>query len=89
MSEAKVSPTGATDVVLLSDEDATTGVLERAMAWQLLQVRKLHGTPLLLIRAMWPGLVEWTRQAMLSERRALANPEDIEILACVGTADAV
>jgi hypothetical protein len=36
---------------------------------------------------MWPGLVEWTRQAMLSERGALANPEDIEIPTCVGTAD--
>lgn len=62
-------------------------VLELAMAWQLLQVRKLHGTPLLLIGAMWPGLVEWTRQAMLSEHGALANPEDIEIPTCVGTAD--
>jgi uncharacterized protein (TIGR00730 family) len=62
-------------------------LLELAMAWQLLQVRKLHGTPLVLIGAMWPGLVEWTRQAMLSERGALANPEDIEIPTCVGTAD--
>jgi hypothetical protein len=62
-------------------------LLELAMAWQLLQVRKLHGTPLVLIGAMWPGLVEWTRQTMLSERGALANPEDIEIPTCVGTVD--
>ena len=62
-------------------------LLELAMVWQLLQVRKLHGTPLILIGGMWPGLVEWTRQAMLSERGALANPEDIEIPTCVGTAD--
>jgi uncharacterized protein (TIGR00730 family) len=62
-------------------------LLELAMAWQLLQVRKLHGTPLLLIGAMWPPLVEWTRQAMLSERGALANPEDVEIPTCVGSAD--
>jgi hypothetical protein len=62
-------------------------LLELAMAWQLLQVRKLHGTPLLLIGSMWPALVEWTRQAMLSERGALANPEDIEIPTCVATVD--
>jgi uncharacterized protein (TIGR00730 family) len=62
-------------------------LLELAMAWQLLQVRKLHGTPLLLIGRMWPPLVEWTRQAMLSERGALANPEDLDIATCVGTAD--
>jgi hypothetical protein len=36
---------------------------------------------------MWPPLVEWARQAMLSEQGALANPEDIEIPTCVGTAD--
>jgi hypothetical protein len=57
------------------------------MAWQLLQVRKLLGTPLLLIGAMWPPLVEWARGAMLSERGALANPEDLDIPTCVGTAD--
>ncbi len=62
-------------------------LLELAMAWQLLQVRKLQGTPLVLIGGMWPGLVEWTRQAMLSERGTLANPEDVEIPTCVGTAD--
>jgi hypothetical protein len=62
-------------------------LLELAMAWQLLQVRKLPGTPLVLIGAMWPDLVEWTRRAMLSEGGALANPEDLEIPTCVGSAD--
>src|SRR5262249_47610560 len=51
-------------------------VLETMMIWQLLQVRHLHGTPLILVGTMWKELVEWARQHMLDPRLALVNPED-------------
>jgi uncharacterized protein (TIGR00730 family) len=54
-------------------------VLETMMIWQLLQVRHLSDTPLILVGRMWPGLVEWARSAMLSTDPTLANPEDIGI----------
>src|SRR5262249_20508312 len=57
-------------------------VLEMMMVWQLLQVRKLHDTPLLLVGEMWPGLVEWARGAMLRPDSPLASPEDFAIPVC-------
>ena len=36
-------------------------VLETMMIWQLLQVRHLQDTPLILVGKMWPGLIEWAR----------------------------
>ena len=41
-------------------------VLELLLIWQLLQVHHLQDTPLILVGKMWPGLVAWTRDAMLS-----------------------
>lgn len=65
-------------------------VLELMMVWQLLQVRKLSNTPLILIGAMWPGLVEWHRKAMLDGEVALAGEEDLAIPQCVpGAAEAI
>ena len=57
-------------------------VLELMMIWQLLQVRKLHDTPLILAGAMWPGLVEWARTSMLRPDGPLASPEDFTIPIC-------
>jgi uncharacterized protein (TIGR00730 family) len=57
-------------------------VLEMMMIWQLLQVRKLYDTPLLLVGAMWPGLVDWARKAMLRPDAPLASPEDFAIPVC-------
>ena len=34
-------------------------LLELSLAWQLLQVRKLYNTPLILVGKMWAELVEW------------------------------
>lgn len=62
-------------------------VLEAMMIWQLLQVRHLEGTPFLMVGRMWPGLVNWARQAMLSSDPPLANPEDLELPQCLATAD--
>jgi uncharacterized protein (TIGR00730 family) len=63
-------------------------VLETLMVWQLLQVRHLDNrTPLILIGKMFAELVTWAREHMLDSQFPLANPEDIEIPICVGTAD--
>ena len=62
-------------------------VLETTMIWQLLQVRHLEQTPLLLVGKMWPGLVEWVREAMLSFETPLISPEDVDIPICVANAD--
>ena len=62
-------------------------VLETMMIWQLLQVRHLQNTPLILVGPMWPGLVEWARQEMLSFDPPLANTEDFAIPQSVANAD--
>jgi uncharacterized protein (TIGR00730 family) len=61
-------------------------VLELAMIWQLLQVRKLHQTPLILIGPMWADFVAWGRQYFLRPEFRLANPEDLSIPHCVDSA---
>ena len=62
-------------------------VLETMMIWQLLQVRHLEHTPLILVGKMWPGLVEWVREEMLSFETPLINSEDVDIPVCVANAD--
>jgi len=62
-------------------------VLESMMIWQLLQVRHLHGTPLIFTGQMWTGLVEWASQWMLRPGFELANAEDMKIPHCVDGAD--
>ncbi|MBZ0160781.1 MAG: LOG family protein [bacterium] len=63
-------------------------VLETMMIWQLLQVRHLQDTPLILVGKMWPGLVEWARNSMLSVDPPLANVADMTIPHCVTDTDA-
>jgi uncharacterized protein (TIGR00730 family) len=62
-------------------------VLETMMVWQLLQVRHLHDTPLILVGKMWADLVDWARDHLLTSRPPLVNPEDVTIPRCVNTAD--
>jgi uncharacterized protein (TIGR00730 family) len=62
-------------------------VLETMMVWQLLQVRHLQNTPLILVGKMWPGLVEWAQSSMVSVDTPLANPEDMLIPRCVADGD--
>jgi uncharacterized protein (TIGR00730 family) len=62
-------------------------LLELALAWQLLQVRKLYNTPLILVGKMWADLVEWGRQSMLKRGSELACEVDFEIPHCVNTID--
>jgi predicted Rossmann-fold nucleotide-binding protein len=64
--------------------------LEALMIWQLLQVRNLSGTPLIMIGRMWPELVEWSRRHMLGGQPDLAAPADLDIPRCVpGVEEAV
>jgi uncharacterized protein (TIGR00730 family) len=58
-------------------------VLEMAMIWQLLQVKHLENTPLILVGKMWTGFVEWARSSMLSFETPLASAEDFDIPQCV------
>jgi uncharacterized protein (TIGR00730 family) len=58
-------------------------VLETMMIWQLLQVRKLHDTPLILAGKMYAELVAWCRASMLRPESPLASPEDMTIPHCV------
>src|SRR4029453_8504503 len=62
-------------------------VLETMMIWQLLQVKHLGETPLILVGRMWPALVEWARTAVLSTDPPLASPEDMSIPRCVASGD--
>jgi uncharacterized protein (TIGR00730 family) len=58
-------------------------VLETMMVWQLLQVRKLHQTPLILAGKMYADLVAWCRTYMLRPELPLASPEDMNLPVCV------
>jgi len=60
-------------------------LLELSLAWQLLQVRKLYNTPLILVGAMWAELVDWGQRTMLREDQELANEVDFKIPHCVNT----
>jgi predicted Rossmann-fold nucleotide-binding protein len=62
-------------------------VLETAMIWQLLQVRHLEDTPLILVGRMWPKFIQWARSSMLSFEPPLANAEDLDIPKCVANGD--
>jgi hypothetical protein len=57
------------------------------MVWQLLQVKHVQGTPLILVGKMWPGLVDWARSQLLTTDPPLANAADIDLPQCVDTAD--
>lgn len=62
-------------------------VLETMMIWQLLQVKHVHATPLILVGKMWAELVEWAKKHLLSTQPPLANAHDLDIPLCVNTAD--
>ena len=62
-------------------------VLETLLVWQLLQVKHLEETPLILVGKMWPGLIAWARESMLATDPPLANAEDMKIAQCVDTGD--
>lgn len=70
--------------VLVSDAFIVTPggigtVLETLMVWQLLQVRHLHDTPLILAGRFWDGLIEWATKEMLRPDAPLVSPNDLTI----------
>ena len=70
--------------VLVSDAFVVTPggigtVLETLMVWQLLQVRHLRDTPLILAGHFWDGLLDWAREAMLRPDIPLVSPADLTI----------
>jgi uncharacterized protein (TIGR00730 family) len=70
--------------VLVSDAFIVTPggigtVLEMLMVWQLLQVRHLHNTPLILAGHFWDGLLDWAKAAMLRPDFPMISPEDLTI----------
>lgn len=62
-------------------------LLGLSLVWQLLQARKLHNVPLILVGDMRGGLVDWARTAMLREDAPLADGLDFTIPRCVRTVD--
>jgi uncharacterized protein (TIGR00730 family) len=62
-------------------------LMEVMMVWQLLQARKLHGTPLILIGKMWAELVDWTRTHMREVEFAFLEDIDLTIPVCVSGID--
>src|SRR5688572_8655420 len=64
-------------------------VLETMMIWQLLQVRKLHDTPLILAGRMYADLVQWCKSSMLRPDCPLASPHDMTIPVCVDDGPAI
>jgi uncharacterized protein (TIGR00730 family) len=64
-------------------------VLETMMVWQLLQVQKLHNTPLILAGKMYAELVEWCSKHMLRPDVPLASPDDMRIPVCVEDGPAI
>jgi len=61
--------------------------LETMMIWQLLQVRQIRDRPLVLVGKMWPDLVDWARQHMLTPTPQRADPEDLTLPTCVDTVE--
>src|SRR6516225_575923 len=47
-------------------------VLELMMIWQLLQVKHVQDTPLILVGKMWAELVDWARKHLLTTQPPLA-----------------
>jgi len=64
-------------------------VLETMLIWQLLQVRQLHDTPLIMAGKMYAELVNWCRTSMLRPEFPLASPGDMEIPICVEDGPAI
>src|SRR4029077_7901390 len=48
-------------------------VLELSMIWQLLQVKHVSDSPLILVGKMWTGLIDWAKSQLLRPDVMLAN----------------
>ena len=59
--------------------------LELFMVWQLLQVKHMKSHPLILVGTMWPPLIEWIQDNMIS--RGLVSPPDLDVVSVVASSD--
>jgi uncharacterized protein (TIGR00730 family) len=57
--------------------------LELFMVWQLLQVGFMTERPVILVGAMWQGLIDWMRREMVPRR--LINAEDLDLVHLAGS----
>lgn len=62
-------------------------VLELMLIWQLLQVKHVDDTPLILVGKMWTSLVDWAKTELLRPELPLVSPADLAIPRCVTTED--
>jgi predicted Rossmann-fold nucleotide-binding protein len=62
-------------------------LLELSLAWQLLQVNRLHNTPLILVGKMWEDLIQWGREWMLRDGIELASAADFDIPQCAASVE--
>lgn len=62
--------------------------LEALMIWQLLQVRKLQNTPLIMIGDMWSDLINWAKKYTIDVEPPMADPADVSIPKCVDSCEA-
>ena len=61
--------------------------LEALMIWQLLQVRKLRNTPLIMVGTMWGELANWAKKYTMDVEPPMADPADLSIPKCVDTCE--
>jgi uncharacterized protein (TIGR00730 family) len=62
-------------------------LLELSLAWQLLQVNRLHNTPLIVVGKMWESLIDWGREWMLRDGVELASAADFDIPQCASSVE--
>lgn len=62
--------------------------LEALTVWQLLQVRKLYDTPLIMVGSMWSDFAAWARHYMVDVDPPMADPADMSIPHCVDDCEA-
>ena len=53
-------------------------LLELFYSWQLMQVKKICNTPIILLGKQWKGLIEWLKKEPL--KRKFFSKEDLELL---------
>lgn len=62
--------------------------LEALTIWQLLQVRKLYDTPLIMVGPMWADFTHWAQTYMVDVEPPMADPADLSIPQCVADCEA-
>jgi uncharacterized protein (TIGR00730 family) len=60
-------------------------LLELFYTWQLMQVKMMHGIPIILLGDMWMGFLDWIRRHPL--KNELLNEKDVELLFLVNSCE--